>query len=382
MADDTLSKAPDQELRHSGHGAVACQSGRLERCESPPKSQIAERKLTHLRAALERDVRFPRLTSGLERHRFVHWALPELDWADIDLRCAFLGHPLSAPLLISSMTGGAEASDDLSPRDINLRLAQAAQEFGLALGVGSQRAALEHPELAHTYQVRHVAPDVLLLANLGAVQLNYGYNVAQCRRVVEMIQADGLILHLNPLQEYFQPQGDLNFAGLLGKIEAVCHTLEVPVIVKEVGWGISPQVARKLVQAGVAAIDVAGAGGTSWTEVEGQLISDPLKRGVARTFADWGMPTAEALIAVREALAHVPLIASGGIRSGLEVAKVLALGADMAGIAGPLLLAAHDSSTAVRRLIKQILEELRLAMFGTGSLTLTELRRPGLLIAE
>jgi len=350
--------------------------------DAPPKSRTSERKLTHLRASLEGDVSFPRLTTGLGEYRFLHQALPELDWADVDLRCTFLGHSLCAPLLISSMTGGAEASGDLSPEEINLRLAQAAQEFGLALGVGSQRAALEHPELAHTYQVRHVAPDILLLANLGAVQLNYGYDVAECRRAVEMIEANGLILHLNPLQEYFQPQGNLNFSGLLGKIEALCQALEVPVIVKEVGGGICPQVAKKLIQAGVAAIDVAGAGGTSWIKVEGQLTPDPVKRHVAHTFADWGIPTAEALIAVREALPQIPLIASGGLRSGLDVAKAVALGADVAGIAGPLLSAAHDSLARLQGLIPRILQELKLAMFATGSTTLTDLCRPGVLIRE
>ena len=350
--------------------------------DAPLKSRTPERKLSHLRASLEGDVSFPRLTTGLERYRFLHQALPELDWADVDPRCTFLGHPLCAPLLISSMTGGAEASGGISPREINLRLAQAAQEFGLALGVGSQRAALEHPELAYTYQVRHVASDILLLANLGAVQLNYGYGVAECQRAVEMIGADGLILHLNPLQEYFQPQGNLNFAGLLGKIEGICQALDVPVIVKEVGWGICPSVAQKLIQAGVAAIDVAGAGGTSWVEVEGQLTSDPVKRQVAVTFADWGIPTAEALISVREALPQIPLIASGGLRSGLDVAQAVALGADVAGIAGPLLTAAHDSSARLRGLIERILQELKLAMFATGSAILTDLRRPDLLILE
>ena len=348
--------------------------------DAPLKSRTPERKLTHLRASLERDVSFPRLTTGLERYRLLHQALPELDWADVDLRCTFLGHALHAPLLISSMTGGAEASGDLSPQEINLRLAQAAQKFGVALGVGSQRAALEHAELAYTYQVRHVAPDIVLLANLGAVQLNYGYSVAECRRAVEMIEADGLILHLNPLQEYFQPQGNLNFTGLLGKIEALCQALEVPVIVKEVGGGICSQVAKKLIRVGVAAIDVAGAGGTSWIEVEGRLTPDLVKRHVAATFADWGIPTAEALIAVREALPHIPLIASGGIRSGLDVAKAVALGADMVGIAGPLLSAAHDPSARLQDLLEQILQELKLAMFATGSATLAGLRRPGLLI--
>jgi len=348
----------------------------------PLKSWIPERKLTHLRASLDSDVGFPHLTTGLERYHFLHRALPELDWADVDLRCMFLGHCLGAPLLISSMTGGAEASGDLSPREINLCLAQAAQQFGLALGVGSQRAGLEDPELARTYRVRDVAPDILLLANLGAVQLNYGYGVDECRRAVEMIEADGLILHLNPMQEYFQRQGNLNFSGLVGKIGALCRELEVPVIVKEVGWGISPAVATELVGVGVAAIDVAGAGGTSWTEVEGQLTPDLLKRHVAATFADWGIPSAEALVAVREALPSVPLIASGGIRSGLDVAKSVALGADMAGIAGPLLSAAYDSQARLNSLVEQILQEITLAMFATGSVTLTELRRPGLLLGE
>jgi isopentenyl-diphosphate delta-isomerase len=346
------------------------------------KSRTSERKLTHLRASLEGNVGFPHLTTGLEGYQFRHQALPELDWANVDLRCTFLGRSLRAPLLVSSMTGGAERSDGLSPWEINLRLAQAAQEFGLALGIGSQRAALEHPELAHTYQVRHVAPDILLLANLGAVQLNYGYGTIECQRAVEMIEADALILHLNPLQEYFQPRGNLDFSGLLGRIGALCRELDVPVIAKEVGWGISPRVARELTEAGVSAIDVAGAGGTSWIEVEGQLTPDPIKQHIATTFADWGIPTAEALVAVRGAVPHIPLIASGGIRSGLDVAKSVALGAEMAGIAGPLLTAAHESLARLRDLIQQILQELRLAMFVTGSATLYELRRPDLLVRE
>ncbi len=347
-----------------------------------PKSKTPERKLTHLRASLERDTSFPHLTSGLEAYRFCHQALPELDWTDVDLRCTFLGHALRAPLLISSMTGGAERSGGLSPQEINLRLAQAAQESGLALGIGSQRAALEHPNLAHTYQVRHVAPDILLLANLGAVQLNYGYGVEECQRAVKMIQADALILHLNPLQEYFQTQGNLNFSGLLSRIRHLCRELDVPVIAKEVGWGISPHVARELTEAGVSAIDVAGAGGTSWVEVERQLTLDPIKQHIATTFADWGIPTAEALVAARNALPHTPLIASGGIRSGLDVAKSVALGAELVGVAGPLLTAAHQSLTRLQDTIEQILQELRLAMFVTGSATLSQLRRPGLLARE
>lgn len=345
-----------------------------------PKNPTSERKLAHLRASLEKDVSFPHLTTGLEWYRFLHQALPELDFAALDLSTTFLGKPLRAPLLISSMTGGAEAVGDLSPALINRRLAEAAQELGIGLGVGSQRAAFEHPELVHTYQVRDLAPDILLLANLGAVQLNYSYGPEECRRAVEMIRADGLILHLNPLQEYFQSGGNLNFAGLLSKIEAVCRALEVPVIVKEVGWGISAKVAQQLVQAGVAAIDVAGAGGTSWSEVERLQATDLMKQAIAETFSDWGIPTAEALVRVRQALPDIPLIASGGIRSGLDVAKAVALGADLAGIAAPLLAAAHESAEALHAALAQVLEELRVAMFCTGSATLADLRRPGLLI--
>jgi len=350
--------------------------------DGPPKHSTAERKLRHLRTTLQRDVSFPHLSTGLERYRFLHHALPQLEWSEVNLQCSFLGHPLQAPLLISSMTGGAEPSADLSPKLINLRLAEAAQHFGLALGLGSQRATFEHPQLAHTYQVRQVAPDILLLANLGAVQLNYGFGLAECQRAVEMVEADALVLHLNPLQEYFQPQGNLNFSGLLQKIEAICHGLEIPVIVKEVGWGIAPSVAQQLVQAGVAAIDVAGAGGTSWAEIEGRLTGDPIKQHVAHTFADWGIPTAEALTGVRKALPHIPLIASGGIRTGLDVAKAVALGADLAGIASPLLVVAHRSPEELHKALTQILEELHLAMFATGSATLADLRRPNLLITE
>ena len=346
------------------------------------KSHTPNRKLNHLRASLERDVSFPHLTTGLARHRFLHRALPEINWDDVDPRCSFLGHSLHAPLLISSMTGGAESSGDLSPKEINLRLAEVAQTFRLALGVGSQRAIFEHADLVHTYQVRRAAPDILLLANLGAVQLNYGYSLAECQHAVEMIEADALILHLNPLQEYFQPHGNLNFSGLLNKIEAISRVLEVPVVVKEVGWGISSFVAQQLSQAGVAAIDVAGSGGTSWVEVEGGLSADPIKQRVANTFSDWGIPTADAVTAVRKVLPHFPLIASGGIRSGLDVAKVTALGADLVGIAGPLLTAAHTSLTQLSSLIEQLLQELKLAMFVTGSATLSDLRRPGLLSTE
>ena len=251
---------------------------------------LEQRKEDHIRINLEEDVGFDRLTTGLEQYRFIHQALPELNLADIDLSTSFFGKPLRAPLLISSMTGGTERA-----QMINRTLAEAAQAAGIAMGLGSQRAALEDPRLAETFRVRPIAPDILLLANLGAVQLNYGYTVDDCRRAVEMVEADALILHFNALQEAVQPEGETNFAGLLGKIEAVCRELDVPVMAKEVGWGFSQEAARRLAEAGVAAIDVAGAGGTSWSQVEMYRADTDARRQVAATFRDWGIPTAASL---------------------------------------------------------------------------------------
>src|SRR5205809_637707 len=227
-----------------------------------PLSKIAQRKLEHLRLSLEASVQSTR-SAGFERFAFTHQALPELDLDAIDPSTSFLKKPLKLPFLISSMTGGAHAAGD-----INRRLALVAQSVGIAFGVGSQRAGLTHKDLRGTYQVRGVAPDVLLFANLGAVQLNYGMRKEQCLEAIEMIGADALVLHLNPLQEALQPEGDHNFAGLIEKIAMLCKEMPVPVIVKEVGCGISGQVAAQLAQAGVAAIDVAGLGGTSFARVE------------------------------------------------------------------------------------------------------------------
>src|SRR5439155_3772159 len=267
---------------------------------------------------------------------------------------------LKVPMLISSMTGGAPRAEE-----INRNLATAAQELGLAMGVGSQRAALQHPELASTYQVRALAPDIPLFANIGAVQLNYAYGVDECRRAVDMIGADALILHLNALQEAVQPEGDTNFAGLVGKIAQVCREVGVPVIAKEVGWGISAEAARMLWEAGVSAIDVAGAGGTSWSQVELHRIPTERGRLVAEGFADWGIPTAESLLAMRGA--GVPegrkLFASGGVRNGIDIAKARALGADLVGIARPFLKAAAMSAEDTVELGGLLRDQLRIAMF-------------------
>lgn len=332
------------------------------------------RKADHIRICLGENVQCPQLTTGLERYRFCHTCLPELDWQDIDLGTTFLGKPLAAPLLISSMTGGTEAA-----HQINLRLATVAQHYSLAMGVGSQRVAVENSDLMETFAVRSVAPDIVLMANLGAVQLNYGYGVDQCRRVVDSLEASALILHLNPLQEAVQTRGDTNFRGLLDKIEAVCQALPVPVVVKEVGNGISALMAKRLMDAGVAAVDVAGAGGTSWAKVESERATDPLQRRLGQTFADWGMPTADCIVAIRQVAPALPLIASGGLRNGLDVAKTLALGADMAGLAFPFLKAAAQSEEAVAALTEVLLAELKTVLFCTGQGTVDGLRQAGIL---
>lgn len=328
-----------------------------------------QRKADHIRINLEEDVQFPRLTTGLERYRFVHQALPELDLANIDTHLELFGRTLRVPLLISSMTGGTDEA-----RRLNLRLAAAAQAHGLAMGLGSQRAAIEDPALIPTFQVRDVAPDILLLANLGAVQLNYGYGIDECRRAVEMVEADALVLHLNVLQEAVQPEGDTRWAGLLDRIATVCHDLEVPVIAKEVGWGLSEQAARQLAGAGVAALDVAGAGGTSWSEVEYHRAPTAFHARVARAFADWGIPTAESLQRVREAAPGVPAFASGGLRDGIDAAKAIALGATLAGMAGPYLRAAAQGEDALEETIRVVTTQLRITMLASGARDLAALQ--------
>ena len=322
---------------------------------------LEQRKSDHIRINLDENVDSG-LTTGLERYRFIHQAVPELDLARVDTATALLGKPLRAPLLISSMTGGTEQA-----RAINQRLARAAQAHGIAMGVGSQRAAIQRPELADTFRVRDVAPDIVLLANVGAVQLNYGYDVEYCREAVEMIGADALVLHLNPLQEAVQPEGDVNFSGLLKKIEIVCKTLGVPVIAKEVGWGISEQAARQLASAGVAAIDVAGGGGTSWSEVEKHRATTPSQRRVAGRFRDWGIPTVESIQMAKRGAPNLPIIASGGLRDGVDVAKCIALGASIGGLARPFLKTAAQSQEAADEAVSEVIAELRIAMFVAGA---------------
>jgi isopentenyl-diphosphate Delta-isomerase len=337
----------------------------------------AGRKADHIRINLQEDVRAKGVDSGFAEYRFLHQALPELDLGAVDTSVEVLGRRLAAPLLISSMTGGTPQA-----RAINRTLAEAAQASGLAMGLGSGRALLEHPDVADTFDVRPLAPDALLLANLGAVQLNKGVTVNDCRRLVGRLGADALVLHLNPLQEALQPEGDVDFGGLLGRIEALCGRLEVPVVVKEVGWGIAPDTVRRLVDAGVAAVDVAGAGGTSWSEVERHRIEDPVRARVAAAFAGWGIPTAEALRLARAAAPGVPIFASGGVRTGLDVAKAVALGADLVGMARPFLLAAASGGTAADDLARELIEVLRVAMFCAGARAIGELQGTPRLLRE
>ena len=327
------------------------------------------RKAEHLRINLEQDVSGKGVTSGFEAFRFRHCALPEIDLDEVATDCEVFGRRLRAPVLISSMTGGAPEA-----REINRRLALVAQQSGLAMGLGSGRALLEHPNLLPTFDVRAIAPDSLLFANLGAVQLNRRYGAAECSKIVELLQADALILHLNPLQEALQPEGDTIFRGLLSKIAAVCKAVDFPIVVKEVGWGLSSDVVSALFDAGVSAVDIAGAGGTSWSEVERYRLCEPWRVRVAAAFASWGIPTAEALITAREAAPSHTIFASGGIRDGNDVAKAIALGADLVGIAAPFLKAAAEGNDAGNQCAREIIETLRIAMFCLGARTLADLR--------
>jgi isopentenyl-diphosphate Delta-isomerase len=326
----------------------------------PGKDQTASRKQEHIQINLEQDVTSS-IHSGLDRYRFIHQALPECNFTDIDLSQRIFNKIIQSPILISSMTGGTQEA-----QQINQNLAIAAQQSGIPMGLGSQRAAIEDPTLAKTFIVRNVAPDILLFANLGAVQLNYRYGINECIQAVRMVDADALILHLNPLQEALQPEGDTNFHGLLRKIEAVVKAIRMPVIVKEVGWGISSQSAKMLEEVGVAAIDVAGAGGTSWSQVEMFRMQDAVRARVAGAFRGWGIPTADSILMVKSAAPGMPIFASGGLRDGMDIAKAITMGARLGGMAGPFLKAAVQSSDKVLELIQETSLIIQIAMFNVG----------------
>jgi len=338
-------------------------------------SKVTEkRKEEHININLEQNVQFPNLTTGLEKYRLPHRAIPEINLSDVDTSVTIFGKLLQTPLFISSMTGGTDRA-----MKINEHLARAAQDYGMAMGVGSQRAAIEDDSLAKTFAIRHLAPDALLFANIGAVQLNYGYGLEQCKKAIDMLEADALILHFNVLQEAVQPEGDTSFAGLIDKTAEVCSSLPVPVIAKEVGWGFSPQDVQMLIDAGFSAIDVAGAGGTSWSEVEYHRAPSAFHAQVASAFSDWGIPTTDAIQNVREISKTLPCFASGGIRTGIDIAKCVALGADLAGIAGSFLKAADQSYDAVTEFVNIIQKQLQVAMQCSGVPDIDSLRNLDLL---
>ena len=335
---------------------------------------ISSRKSDHIRINVDEDVDSS-LSTGLEHYRFIHRALPELDLEIVDTSSYVFGKRLKAPLLISSMTGGTPEATA-----INQILAEAAQTTGVAMGLGSLRAAIENPDLAITYQVRHIAPDCLLFANLGAVQLNYSYNVDDCQRAVDMIEADALILHFNALQEALQADGNTQFSGLAKKVAEVCRALSVPVIAKEVGWGFSKEDIRLLEQCGVSAIDVAGAGGTSWSQVEMHRTQNRYQAQLAAAFVDWGIPTVEAILNVRTLAPNMNIFASGGLRSGVDIAKCIALGARLGGMAKPFLKSAVTSLDDTIQTILTIQQQIQVCMFASGAANLAELHVEKVLI--
>jgi isopentenyl-diphosphate Delta-isomerase len=322
---------------------------------------IHSRKDDHLIINSQKDVNSSN-TTGLEKFRLIHSALPEINLSDVDPSVEIFGKKLSYPLLISSMTGGTEKGGE-----INRILAKAAQKYGLAMGVGSQRIGVGKPEGMNTFEIRKFAPDITLFSNLGAIQLNNGFSTDECKKTIDSINADALILHLNPLQEALMKNGNTNYSGLLKKIEMVCEKIRVPVIVKEVGWGISAQVAKSLLDAGVQAIDVAGAGGTSWSEVEKHRLKNPSEKRIANAFRDWGIPTADAIVEIRKVLPDVILFGSGGIRNGLDVIKTIALGANLVGIARKFLVAAMKSQNELDALLMEITKQIKITMFAIGA---------------
>ena len=324
--------------------------------EAPqPGGELGERKLRHIEACLRPESQFRGVTTGLETVPWPLRALPERDLGEVSLETTFLGRRLSAPLLIGAMTGGAERG-----ALINRHLAGAAQRLGVGMMLGSQRVMLERPETRASFQVRDVAPDVLLIGNLGGAQFLLGYGEHEARRAVQEVSADALALHVNPLQEALQAGGDTRWRGLIARLGEVLPALDFPVVLKEVGHGLDSATLRAVAHLPFAAYDVAGAGGTSWARVEqlvryGAVLSPDL--------CDLGTPTAQALRGARAALPGAPLIASGGIRTGLDAARAMRLGAQAVAVARPLLEPALHSQAAVEAWLERFIEEWRVAVW-------------------
>jgi len=327
--------------------------------------KLKGRKIDHLDISMEENVQARHVTTGFEDVTLIHRALPEIDHDRIDLTTRFLNHKFSAPIMVEALTGGVEKATKL-----NAAIAVAVEKLGLGMMVGSQRAAIEDSKLERTFSVaREKAPNAFLIANLGGPQLAGKYGVREARKAVEMIEADALAVHLNPLQETVQPEGERGYKGLADKICQITKALDVPVIVKETGAGISGEDAKKLEAAGVAAIDVAGLGGTSWAAVEyhrAKRLGDEFHQALGEAFWDWGIPTVASLIETGQSV-HMPIVASGGIRSGIDATKAIVLGASLAGMAQPILDPAFHGATRVEEKLAFVIEELRTAMFLVGA---------------
>jgi isopentenyl-diphosphate delta-isomerase len=327
------------------------------------------RKFQHIEICRTQDVEASDRYTGFERFAMQPCALPELNFDSIDTSQEFLGNRFGMPVLITGMTGGVELGET-----INRRLALAASRFKIPMGVGSQRIALELEDFQHIFKVKQFAPDVFLIGNIGLAQITSSTALDNCRRAVDMIRADALAIHLNCLQELIQEEGDRNFVGALGKIASLTKSLDVPIIVKEVGVGVDVATARRLYEVGVAAIDIGGSGGTSWARIEGQRSASQRTMELGEEFRNWGIPTAHALIAIRRELGPTPqIIATGGIRNGSTVAKAVGLGANMAGIGLPLMRAAVQSDEAVMDLMTKIQSALKIAMMCSGCATLSQI---------
>jgi isopentenyl-diphosphate delta-isomerase len=341
-------------------------------------NQTENRKTEHIRISLEEDVQAKHITTGFEDVHFVHRALPEIDRGKICTATKVLGHEFSAPIIVGAMTGGTREA-----AKINTSIAEAVEELGLGMGVGSQRATLEKPKLESTYRVvRKKAPTAFLMANIGAPQLVRGYGFREAEKAVEMIEADALAIHLNPLQEAIQPEGEANYAGVLEKIGRIAEKLQVPVIAKETGAGISAEVAKELEQVGVKGIDVSGAGGTSWAAVEyyrAEAAGDNFRKKLGEDFWDWGIPTAISIVEVSQST-RLATIASGGVRTGTQVAKALALGASLASTSTPILRPATKNSKEVKKTLSFYTEELRNTMFLVGAQSTDELKRTPIML--
>jgi len=334
-------------------------------------SDIVNRKLDHLKIALSDSSQVG--NPGFDDYRFIHNALPEIDFAKIDTTTTFLGKKVKLPFFISCMTGGIEKG-----KDLNKNLALAAQRAGIAMGVGSQRVAIVHPEVRTQFQVRKYAPTIPLMANVGLVQLNYGFGLKELQMCVDMIEADALVVHINPIQEVIQPEGDRNFENLLPKLEKIVTKLSVPVIAKEVGFGLSEDVVKRLYDIGVRIFDTAGWGGTNWALVEG--LRGKADKNLGEIFSQWGIPTVESILQSkrlkeREKDNKIVILGSGGVRTGVDIAKAIVLGADMAGIAAPFAKAGLVSAEEVEKFIGGLVAELRTVMFGVGADNLQRLRK-------